>query len=456
MSFNISLSGLNAAQKSLDVTSNNIANVATTGFKKSRAEFSDVYSNSVMSNAKTAVGSGVQTASVAQQFSQGSIEGTSNTLDLAISGEGFFVLSAGSGDATKLYTRAGFFETDDVGHVVTPAGYSLMAYPVNEDGSVSSMSLDSTQPLQIPSSAGDPTATSKIEANLILNASAGNLYEIVKDPDTGVEKKVYPAIDRNNPETYTASTSVTVYDSLGNTHSVTYYFAKRGETDDGTGQVRWDMQVYMDDMENPIKMESDELDDQGNPKLTDTVTFLYQGSKCVSQSPNKIKTQELGEIYEKLGVEGVDKTQQIELQFPNIKQVALTSNMQVDRLNQNGFAVGQLTGLQIGGNGLVRATYSNGKTVNLGMIAMAKFTNNQGLAQVGDTCWKETLESGEVMPTTAGSGTTGSIKSSSLESSNVDLAASLVELISAQRNYQANTKALEAASNIMQAILNVS
>lgn len=446
MSFNISLSGLNAAQKSLDVTSNNIANVATTGFKKSRAEFSDVYSNSVMSNAKTAVGSGVQTAAVAQQFSQGSIEGTSNTLDLAISGEGFFVLSAGSNDATKLYTRAGFFETDDVGHVVTPAGYSLMAYPVNEDGSVSSMSLDSTRPLQIPSSAGDPTATSKIEANLILNASAGNKVDA-----TGA----YVAIDRNNPETYTASTSVTVYDSLGNTHSMTYYFAKRGDTGDGTGQVRWDMQVYMDDLEQPLKF--DAVDAEGKPVDTKTATFLFQGSKCISTNPTpKIQTVELGPYYAQLGVEGIDKTQQIELQFPDIKQVALTSNMQVDRLNQNGFAVGQLTGLQIGGNGLVRATYSNGKTENLGMIAMAKFTNNQGLAQVGDTCWKETLESGEVMPTTAGSGTTGSIKSSSLESSNVDLAASLVELISAQRNYQANTKALEAASAIMQAILNVS
>lgn len=437
MSFNISLSGLNAAQKSLDVTSNNIANVATTGFKKSRAEFSDVYSNSVMSNAKTSVGSGVQTAAVAQQFSQGSIEGTSNTLDLAISGEGFFVLSAGSDDATKLYTRAGFFETDDVGHVVTPAGYSLMAYPVNDDGTVSSMSLDSTRPLQIPSSAGDPTATSKIEANLILNASAGNINAATTP------------IDRNNPETYTASTSVTVYDSLGNTHSMTYYFAKRGDTGDDTGQVRWDMQVYMDDLEDPISLDS--------TPGTDTASFIFQGSKCVRTDPTpKIMTVELKDVYEKLGVEGVDKTQQIELQFPDIKQVALTSNMQVDRLNQNGFAVGQLTGLQIGGNGLVRATYSNGKTENLGMIAMAKFTNNQGLAQIGDTCWKETLESGEVMPTTAGSGTTGTIKSSSLESSNVDLAASLVELISAQRNYQANTKALEAASAIMQAILNVS
>ena len=149
MSFNISLSGLSAMQKALDVTSNNIANVATTGFKASRAEFADVYTTSVMSNSRTTVGSGVQTAVISQQFAQGSIESTNNTLDLAISGEGFFVLNA-EDSQENIYTRAGNFEIDENGNVITSSGYYLQVYDVNEDGTVKSMSLDSTRNLVIP------------------------------------------------------------------------------------------------------------------------------------------------------------------------------------------------------------------------------------------------------------------------------------------------------------------
>ena len=170
---------------------------------------------------------------------------------------------------------------------------------------------------------------------------------------------------------------------------------------------------------------------------------------AVNQHPDIIRTVPLGTILDN----GAEPTQQITL-ANSLTQYS--SSFSVTQLTQNGSTVGQLTGLDIDGSGLVRATYSNGTAVKIGMVAMATFTNNQGLSKVGDTCWKASLTSGEPIPARAGVGTTGTIKSSALESSNVDLSASLVQLIMAQRNYQANSKSLEASSNIMQTILNVS
>ena len=187
MSFNISLSGLSAMQKALDVTSNNIANVATTGFKASRAEFADVYTTSVMSNSRTTVGSGVQTAVISQQFAQGSIESTNNTLDLAISGEGFFVLNA-EDSQENIYTRAGNFEIDENGNVITSSGYYLQVYDVNEDGTVKSMSLDSTRNLVIPAKAGSPTQTSRITSNMNLNASNTVISSLTPSPKPEIYK----------------------------------------------------------------------------------------------------------------------------------------------------------------------------------------------------------------------------------------------------------------------------
>ena len=464
MSFNISLSGLSAMQKALDVTSNNIANVATTGFKASRAEFADVYTTSVMSNSRTTVGSGVQTAVISQQFAQGSIESTNNTLDLAISGEGFFVLNA-EDSQENIYTRAGNFEIDENGNVITSSGYYLQVYDVNEDGTVKSMSLDSTRNLVIPAKAGSPTQTSRITSNMNLNASNTVISSSTPSPKPEIYK-----FDPTDSSTYSASTSVVIYDSLGDAHSLSYYYIKTDEfhLEDKTiapdSANTWNLYLFMDgkplDVENgyetyytdpdsgteygnkPIKCAQLQFDANGN--LEEKGTF-----------PEMIKTVKLGDGVDGARIlnNGADGTQQISLSNTLTQYAASFS---VTQLTQNGSTVGQLTGLDIDGNGLVRATYSNGTSVKIGMVAMATFTNNQGLSKVGDTCWKESLTSGEAIPARAGVGTTGTIKSSALESSNVDLSASLVQLIMAQRNYQANSKSLEASSNIMQTILNVS
>ncbi len=440
MSFNISLSGLNAAQKDLDVTSNNIANVATTGFKKSRAEFGDVYTNSVFSNSRTTVGSGVQTEVVSQQFSQGSIESTDNSLDLAISGEGFFALTSGD-SKDKIYSRAGNFQVDERGFVVNQNGYNLQVYPVNKDGTVSSQSLDSTTNLQIPTTAGKPTATENVTIALNLNAS-----------DEAPAGKFDPELST----TYNSSTSVVVYDSLGQSHTVTYYFSKDDDVSSGlTGKTAWDVKIMMEDVatgkQESVLDQNFKLIFDDNGQLINTGYVDDTGNLKTSDSM-QVTSKKLGDF---VGT-GASGEQVIVFKFPQEGITQYSSSFAVNSLSQDGSTVGQLTGIDIDDSGLVNATYSNGTTNKLGKIALAKFSNPQGLTQIGDTCWKESVSSGEAVAGIPGVGTMGTIKNSSLESSNVDLSASLVDLISAQRNYQANSKALEAASNIMQTILNVS
>lgn len=495
MSFNISLSGLNAAQKALDVTSNNIANVATTGFKYSRAEFADVYTTSVMANSKTTVGSGVQTASVSQQFSQGSIESTNNTLDMAISGEGFFVLnSEGSGSNNEhIYTRAGNFQIDAEGNVVTTSGYYLQVYEVDEEsGTVTSPSLDATKNLVIPTSAGDPKKTETVVATMTLNSSSTSITKEPKfDEATGTWNDTVGlhTFDPTNKNTFTNSTSAVIYDSQGNSYTATYYYVKTEGVNEytdkdgnkATGTI-WEMYIGVDDSKGNTKIvnltatnsdnrpiNSQYIDADGNPQNVQAALVSFNESgKPINANGDEIlisfTTEELGTVEEKTetgsiikgaGVlqDGVNQKQKITFDV-SLKQV--NSEFAVTKLTQDGSTVGQLTGLEIGGNGLIQATYSNGTTSKIGMVALAKFSNSQGLSKIGDTCWKQSITSGEAVASQPGVGTTGTIKSSALESSNVDLSASLVDLITAQRNYQANSKSLEASSAIMQTILNVS
>ena len=214
MSFNIALSGLNAAQKDLDVTSNNIANVNTTGFKESRAEFVDVYAASLLSSGKTKVGDGVLTADVAQQFSQGSIQFTNNALDLAITGNGFFATVPELGSLETSYTRAGQFKLNQDNFIVNSQGGHLLGFPVNPDGTSASVSLSTAEPIRIPTASGAPQQSSEVDIRM--NLPAGDAY-ITGAPGN---------FDQGDPLTFNHSTSVTIFDSLGDSHMMTYYFVK--------------------------------------------------------------------------------------------------------------------------------------------------------------------------------------------------------------------------------------
>ncbi|MFC3912132.1 flagellar hook protein FlgE [Pseudaeromonas sharmana] len=429
MSFNIALSGLNASQKQLDVTANNIANVNTTGFKGSRAEFSDVYSSSVFANAKTVVGNGVQTAAVTQQFHQGALQSTNSALDLAIKGEGFFVTSGALTSQDRTYTRAGAFQINDDGYVTTSQGQYLQVYQVNDDGTPKAVSLDSTQALQIPSVAGKPTATTKVNESLNLPANG-----------TAVDPANF---DPTDSDTYTSSTSVVIYDSLGQSHTVTQYFMK--DSTATTNPNTWRLVTYVDNQAVDINGGT------GTPAGA-VLEFDTQGA-LTSQTPATITTEALGTPGAGVITNGADGTQTFSIDFDTITQYA--SAFSVSSLSQDGSTVGQLTNVDIGSDGLVAATYSNGTTVNLGMVAMAKFSNPQGLTQIGDTSWKASLASGEAVPSQAGIGTVGSIQSSALEASNTNLSSELVDLITAQRNYQANSRALEVNSTLQQTILQI-
>lgn len=448
MSFNIALSGLNAAQKDLDVTSNNIANVNTIGFKESRAEFVDVYASSLLSGGKTKAGDGVLTSEVAQQFSQGSILFTQNSLDLAITGSGFYATVPGLDSLEKSYTRAGQFKLNDDNFVVNSAGGHLLGFPVNEDGSSSSVSLSTANPIQIPTSSGAPQLSTEVDIRM--NLPAGEEFI------TGGATNFDPA----DPLTYNHSTSVTIFDSLGDSHIMTYYFIK---DDPITNPNEWLLFTAIDgntiDLQDPL---ADAVADgrvSGGGLIGGRLQFDSSGDFTAINPATDFVTEPLGTT---ILANGADPLQEIIIDFnldtagPNPNEpTQFASNFEVTSLSQNGLAVGRLTGIDISEDGLIRATYSNGTSQPLQRIALVNFANEQGLTQIGGTAWRESIVSGEALAGEAGSGTFGSINSKALEQANVNLTTELIDLISAQRNFQANSRALEVDNQLNQTILQI-
>ncbi|MGB1197890.1 MAG: flagellar hook protein FlgE [Thalassotalea sp.] len=457
MSFNIALSGLNAAQKDLDVTSNNIANVNTVGFKESRAEFVDVYASSLLSSGKTKVGDGVLTADVAQQFSQGSIQFTNNSLDLAITGNGFFAVVPELDSLEMSYTRAGQFKLNDSNFVVNSGGQHLLGFPVNSDGTSASVSLSTTEPIRVPTASGAPQSTGEVDIRM--NLPAGDSY-ISSAPSS---------FDPNDPQTFNYSTSVTIFDSLGDSHIMTYYFVK---DDPSVNPNEWFVFAGVDGI--PVDIEDNTNTPTGilggdtigplSPGGVHGAKLVFDSSgDFISQTPTLanggIRTAQLGAT---ILSNGAEPSQTIEIDFnldplqPNPNEpTQFASNFEVTSLEQDGLAVGRLTGIDIGIDGLIRATYSNGTSEPLSRIALVNFANEQGLTQIGNTSWKESINSGEALAGEAGAGTFGTVNSSALEQSNVNLTTELIDLISAQRNFQANSRALEVSNTLNQTILQI-
>ncbi|QLE86171.1 flagellar hook protein FlgE [Shewanella sp. Scap07] len=452
MSFNIALSGIAAAQKDLNTTANNISNVNTVGFKESRAEFADVYANSIFANSKTAVGGGATTTQVAQQFHQGSLQFTNNALDMAINGGGFFVTSSELGSQDHSYTRAGAFKVDADSYLVDSAGNFLQTFPVDADGNSTSVSLTTTQPVKIPDTAGSPQMSENVGLQMNLNAGEATL-----DPAN---------FDPNDPDTYNNSTSVTMYDSLGEPHIMTTYFVRPPEAA-YTGESNWVAFYAVDgqqvDLAGPAGTYQTDTNGDGTPDGTGSatnaggwkgavLTFNDTGAYTGSD-PAVITTEELGVNGANVLGPGADGTQTLTVNFNNPTQYA--SPFEVTELTQDGTTVGRLTNVEVGADGLINASYSNGSTVPLARVALARFSNEQGLTQVGNTSWKASLDSGPALAGEANSGTFGSIRSSALEQSNVDLTTELVDLISAQRNFQANSRTLEVNNTLQQTVLQI-
>lgn len=478
MSFNIALSGVAAAQKDLDTTANNIANVNTVGFKESRAEFGDVFAASLLGGGRTKVGDGVVTQEVAQQFSQGSLQFTNTALDLAITGNGFFVTVPDLSSQDFTYTRAGQFKLDEDNFVVNSAGDHLLGFPVNSDGSSSSIALSTTEPVQIPDSSGNPSATTTVNLKMNLPAGDGALNPNDFDP--------------TNTATYNASTSITIYDSLGESHIQTYYFIKDQNSAVGN---EWLVVTSLDgdfydyanidgtDPADPTAAAgagdnwvgfNSTLDGPNGTSITNGVhavrmTFSSGGDLTTITAPD-------GNTFPGGGTNlqypttipfsgitsGADVTQTTSLNF-NLDTTGIGSNeptqfassFEVTSLEQDGLPVGRLTGIDIGPDGLVRATFSNGTSEPISRIALARFSNEQGLTQNGNASWKESILSGEALAGEATTGTFGDINSSALEQSNVNLTTELIDMIIAQRNFQANSRALEINNALNQTILGI-
>ena len=438
MSFNNALSGVNAAQKDLNVTANNIANVNTMGFKESRAEFADVYANSIFVNAKTQVGNGVATGAVAQQFHQGALQFTNNALDLAIQGNGFFVTSDGLTNLDRTYTRAGAFKLNENSYMVNNQGHYLQGYEINTDGTPKAVSINATKPIQVPDRAGEPKMTELVEASFNLS----------------IESKTKPtdpaAFDPTNSATFAHSTSVTIYDSLGAPHVITKYFVRHEDpAAPGTPLTPGTWSMYMYEGNNAIDIASGAPSPGAGIPTGVQMTFTAGGKLNTTIPAAPIKTVPLAGIINN----GADPTQAVEIRLSDVTQY--NSPFNVTKLTQDGATVGNLTKVEITPDGIVSATYSNATTLKVAMVALAKFANSQGLTQVGDTSWRQSLLSGDALPGTPNSGTLGSIKSSAVEQSNVDLTSQLVNLITAQRNFQANSRSLEVNSSLQQTILQI-
>jgi flagellar hook protein FlgE len=405
MSFQQGLSGLNAAARNLDVIGHNVANANTVGAKASRAEFADVYATSLYGAGGSAFnGIGVSVADVTQQFTQGDITTTNSSLDMAINGRGFFRISS-NGELT--YTRNGQFQLDKNGYIVNAQGGRLTGYPADANGLV-----NAGVPGELQLQTGDITPRASDTGTVTVNVDAA------ASTPTG-------AFDLTDATSYNGATSLAVYDSQGAEHTLAVYFRKAADN-------TWD--VY--GAANGAQIGTDPLG---------TFSFGADGRLAPTSA-----TSVTADVPISAGAGG---TLSVELDLSRMTQFG--ASFSVSELSQNGYAAGRLSGFSVGSDGTVLARYTNGQTLAQGRVVLVNFTNPQGLASLGGNQWAETADSGVPMAGSPGAGSLGVIQSGALEQSNVDLTAELVNMITAQRLYQANAQTIRTQDQIMQTIVNL-
>ncbi|WP_435636012.1 flagellar hook protein FlgE [Pseudomonas solani] len=436
MSFNIGLSGIRAASSDLNITGNNIANAGTVGFKQSRGEFQDLYSASVLGSGSKTIGSGVLLGNVAQLYNQGTIDYTENALDLAVNGNGFFITS---NNGAISYTRAGYFGTDKNGNIVDNNGYRLQGYSVDANGALQSGVVGD---LTIQTNNQQPKATTTITQPFNLNST-----------NTVPTKTPFDPAD---PTTYNSSTSVNIYDAQGNAHVMTQYFVKAA-----TPVNTWTMNVLIDGRSptNPASAApmSTTVGFTTSGQL-DTSTFTNTGGFAVNADGTLgitgwVPAQSNGATPPVWSANGAAAAPTISFDIRGSTQ--FSNAFAVTKVAQDGYTTGQLSGLEIDDEGNIFARYTNGQSKIQGQVVLANFANVQGLTPVGKTSWVQSSESGEPVIGTPRSGTLGALQSGALEASNVDISTELVDLIVAQRNYQANAKTIETENAVTQTIINL-
>ena len=408
MSFQTGLSGLNASSRSLDVIGNNIANANTTGMKSSRAEFGDLVASSLgVGGGGTNAGIGVAVNAIAQQFTQGNINTTGNSLDVAINGGGFFQLT--QPDGSTAYTRDGSFKLDKDGYIKTNTGANVMGYPTDKVGNAISVT---PQNLQLPTSAPiAASATTLITAEFNLDARAP--VAATQVPPT--------------PRT-TYGTSLTVFDSQGAQVPVSLYFERMGATGTAPDVVdNWDVYDVATAGTRLFTMSFDAAGKLVSPATSPTLTV---------STPSTV-------------------TPEISATLDISKVTQFGSSFAVSNLTQDGYAPGELTGLSIGESGVITTRYSNGQTQSAGQIMLVDFRNVQGLSPLGGNAWAATYDSGLPVQGKAGDGKFGALRAGALEESNVDLTSELVNMMTAQRSYQANAQTIKTQDQVMSTLVNL-
>ncbi|MGN8106955.1 flagellar hook-basal body complex protein [Paraburkholderia sp. 22098] len=502
MGYQQGLSGLSASSSDLDVIGNNIANANTVGFKSGAAQFADMYANSVATAVGNQVGIGTKLAQVQQQFSQGTITSTNQALDVAINGNGFFQLS---NNGSLVYSRNGVFQLDKNGFITNSQGLQLMGYAANSSGIINTAQ---TVPLSVPTANIAPKATTNIAAGLNLNAqdplmlgtptvtaggtntgtlsttgatitntasgtnkdnytvsftsataytvtdttlgtsttgtytagspiSLGNGQTITFNgvPATGDSYSVTPtpvAFNQNSSTTYNYSTSTTVYDTLGGSQTVNMYFAK-------TAAGTWD--VYAG-----VSTGTASLVGHANFNSSGTLLGTTDASGAATATPFVFN-------FSVPTTDGSATPQKLTLNIGGTTQYGGKNG--VNSLQPDGFPAGTLTSFSIGADGTLTGNYSNQQTAALGQIALANFANQNGLVNLGNNEFQQTDASGAAQISAPGSTNHGVLQGGAVENSNVDLTSQLVDLITAQRNYQANAQTIKTQQTVDQTLINL-
>jgi flagellar hook protein FlgE len=411
MGFQSGLSGLNSASKDLDVIGNNIANASVVGFKSSSTQFADVFANSLVGAGALQAGIGSKVAAIAQQFTQGNVSTTSNPLDVAINGKGFFRLSD---QGAITYSRNGQFRFDAQGFIVNNEGLNLTGYPVDANGNI----LPSAPgPIQISFADIAPKTTSQFTLGM-------NFDSRQTPPTTAV-------FNANDPTSYNFSTSGNVYDSLGNAHVFTLYVVKTATA----GQ--WQMYGQVD---GGALANADIGAGAGNPV---TLNFNSNGQLTTGMPLNASLVISSG------------ATTPLAYTFDLTGSTQYGSPFGVNSIAQNGYASGRLAGFNVSDSGIIVGRYTNSQTRNLAQVVLADFRNPQGLNPLGNNQWEETGASGLPVVGPPQTGSLGVLQSSAVEDSNIDLTAELVDMITAQRNYQANAQTIKTQDQILQTLVNL-
>jgi len=425
-SMNSGVSGLKAESDALGVTGDNIANVNTSGFKAQRAVFEDVLGHSILAGTSSGLpGSGVRVGDVQQMFTQGTLSNTGVSTDVALNGDGFFVVKGTvDGVSSDFYTRAGEFAIDKDGKLTNTAGLKVQGYQANGDGTFAASLSDVTA----PTAALPARATTSMNVTANIDSSA---------------QVITAAWDPQDPaNTANFSTTMSIYDSLGNAHTADVYFRK-------TADNAWDYHVLVPGADlNPPVVGNSEIGSGALTFTTDgalnaeTVTTAVSATFGGGATAAQAITLDFGTSVADGGT-GLDGT----------TQFAGPSN--VSSQKQDGYASGDFSGVSVDGQGVVTGLYTNGQKIAMSQLGIAKFRSNDGLGRAGQNLWIATRESGTAAMGTAGSGGRGATTGGALEGSNVDLASEFVSMIQHQRSFSANSKTITTADEMLQELISL-